>query len=81
MSTWLTVTVIVLISIALFADLRRESAQAPSDVLDRDDTRTPAPEPLVRPNVRDPRLDGHPALTPRSRTTTTRSTPRDVPRR
>ncbi|MGH3066870.1 MAG: hypothetical protein ACRDOF_11295 [Gaiellaceae bacterium] len=65
MHPWLSLTIIVLVAVALFADHRRSSADARSGRSWFDDiSRAPIDE-LLRPNVRDGRYNGHVGSVPR----------------
>ena len=65
MPAWLTVMIIVLVSLGLFADLRRNSGDEIADLTGRDEVPGPASGVLLRPNVRDTSQNGHPASVPR----------------
>ena len=65
MPSWLTLMIIVLVGVALFADLRRNDADELADVVGRKEHPRITPDPLVRPNVRDVRENGHRGTVPR----------------
>jgi len=65
MPSWLTLMIIVLVGVALFADLRRNDADELADVVGRKELPTITPDPLVRPNVRDVLENGHRGTVPR----------------
>jgi len=60
MPTWLSLMIIVLVSVALFADHRRNSVDDFADVASEPDVTTALPDSLLRPNVRDGAQNGHP---------------------
>lgn len=60
MPTWLSLIIIVLVSVALFADHRRNTIVDHADVAWNEDTAKAVPDPLLRPNVRDGHQNGHP---------------------
>jgi len=60
MPTWLSLMIIVLVSVALFADHRRNRVDEPVDVSWDDEFPNAASDPLFRPNVRDGSQNGHP---------------------
>ena len=60
MPTWLSLMIIVLVSVALFADHRRNSVADHADAAWNEDFATAVPDSLFRPNVRDGRQNGHP---------------------
>jgi len=60
MPTWLSLMIIVLVSVALFADHRRNSADDYADITSNRDVTNAVPDPPLRPNVRDGRQNGHP---------------------
>ena len=57
--------IIVLVSVALFADHRRNSVEELTDVAGHEALPTAAPDQLLRPNVRDGAQNGHPGTVPR----------------
>jgi len=57
--------IIVLVGVALFADLRRNDADELADVVGRKELPKITPDPLVRPNVRDVLENGHRRTVPR----------------
>ena len=59
MPTWLLLAIMVLVSVALFADHRRNRDE-PADVAWHDELPEPVSDPLFRPNVRDGSHNGHP---------------------
>ncbi len=65
MPNWLTLMIIVLVGVALFADLRRHQADELDDVAGRDELSTTTPDLLLRPNVRDVLENGHRGTVPR----------------
>jgi hypothetical protein len=65
MPNWLTLMIIVLVGVALFADLRRNEADELADVVGSDKKATP--DLLLRPNVRDVLENGHRGTVPRPR--------------
>ena len=64
MPSWLTLMIIVLVGVALFADLRRSGADELADV-GREELPRTTPDPLLRPNVRDVLENGHRGAVPR----------------
>lgn len=62
MPTWLTLMIIVLVAVALFADLRRNSVD---DVAGADELPKMRPDLMLRPNVRDVLENGHRGAVPR----------------
>ena len=60
MPTWLSLMIIVLVSVALFADHRRNRVDEPVDLSWDDEFPYAASDPLFRPNVRDGSQNGHP---------------------
>jgi hypothetical protein len=52
--------IIVLVSVALFADHRRNSVDDYADVARNEDLTNAVPDSLLRPNVRDGTQNGHP---------------------
>lgn len=60
MPTWLSLMIIVLVSVALFADHRRNSAGDHSDIAWNGETTTAVSDPVLRPNVRTGSQNGHP---------------------
>lgn len=65
MPTWLSLMIIVLVSVALFADLRRNRVEELTDVAGHDALPKAGPDPLLRPNVRDLGQNGHQGTVPR----------------
>ncbi|MGH3137569.1 MAG: hypothetical protein ACRDPV_13875 [Gaiellaceae bacterium] len=65
MSPWLTLIIIVLVSVAIFADHRRNSVDEFTDVSGHEEIPGTASDSLVRPNVRDGLQNGHPGSIPR----------------
>jgi len=65
MPTWLSLMIIVLVSVALFADHRRNGVDELSDVAAHEGLANAASDPPLRPNVRDGRQNGHPGSVPR----------------
>jgi hypothetical protein len=65
MPAWLTLMIIVLVAIALFADHRRSSLEDMSHTAGHEKLPSPTPDSLIRPNVRDGNQNGHPASVPR----------------
>lgn len=65
MPSWLTLMIIVLVALALFADLRRSSAEELTDVAGREKLPRTTPDLLLRPNVRDVLENGHRGTVPR----------------
>jgi hypothetical protein len=61
MPTWLSLMIIVLVSVALFADHRRNRVERSPDMTWDDEFPIAALDPLFRPNVRGGSLNGHPA--------------------
>jgi hypothetical protein len=61
MPNWLTLMIIVLVGVALFADLRRNDA----DVVGSEELPKTTPDQLLRPNVRDVLENGHRGTVPR----------------
>ena len=59
MPNWLTLMIIVLVGVALFADLRRNDAADLADVVGSDESPKTTPDQLLRPNVRDVLENGH----------------------
>ncbi|MCI0634071.1 MAG: hypothetical protein L0206_09185 [Actinobacteria bacterium] len=60
MSSWLTLMIIVLVGVALFADLRRNDTEPLTEELPKT-----TPDLLLRPNVRDVLENGHRGTVPR----------------
>ena len=60
MPTWLSLMVIVLVSVALFADHRRNRVAKPADLAWHEELPELVSDPLFRPNVRGGRQNGHP---------------------
>lgn len=69
MPNWLTLMIIVLVGVALFADLRRSKADELVDVVGRNEFPKTTPDTLLRPNVRDVLEHGHRGTVPRPRST------------
>jgi hypothetical protein len=61
MPNWLTLMIIVLVGVALFADLRRNDA----DVVGSEELPKTTPNQPLRPNVRDVLENGHRGTVPR----------------
>jgi len=65
MAPWLSLMIIVLVAIAVFADHRRSTADALSGRSWYDDTSNAPIHELLRPNVIDGRYNGHVGSVPR----------------
>jgi hypothetical protein len=65
MPNWLTLMIIVLVGVALFADLRRSDGGELADAAGREELPKTTPDPLLRPNVRDVLENGHRGTVPR----------------
>jgi hypothetical protein len=76
MPNWLTLMIIVLVGVALFADLRRNEADELADVVGSDERPKTTPDLPLRPNVRDVLENGHRGTVPRPRSV--RRTGQDV---
>jgi hypothetical protein len=79
MPAWLTLMIIVLVSLAVFADLRRSDTDDASAASEHEELST-APGAVLRPNVRDTTHNGHPSGVPRP-LPAARRTGRDVRKR
>jgi hypothetical protein len=77
MSDWLTLAIIVLVSVAVFADHRRNVSAETTDVGEPDGGWVRPSEPIVRPNVRSAR---HSGSTPLPRWPVSRRSGRRAPR-
>jgi len=65
MPAWLSLMIIVLVSVTLFADHRRNSVAELADVAEHEELPNAVPDTLLRPNVRDGSQNGHPGSVPR----------------
>lgn len=65
MSPWLSLMIMVLVSVALFADHRRNRVDKSADWSWHEEHPEPVSDPLFRPNVRHVRQNGHPGSVPR----------------
>jgi len=65
MPTWIPLMIIVLVSVALFADGRRNGVDGPLDMTGYEEFPNAASDPMFRPNVRDGHQNGHLGSVPR----------------